>query len=92
MISQSIDNANQGDTIFVRIGTHHENLAIDKTLMLIRESANNTMISANGGEAINTAVNNVTATRFVVQGGNYGIYLQNSFFSDVSTNVMETNA
>jgi len=44
-IQDAIDNADEGDTIFVKEGTHEEHsLVIDKTLILVGEDASTTII------------------------------------------------
>ena len=47
-IQDAIDAADEGDTIFVYGGTYRENLIIDKTLSLVGEDMNNTIIDGGG--------------------------------------------
>jgi len=49
-IQNAIDNASQNDTIYVFNGTYNESIVLDKTLRLIGENKNNTIINA--GEII----------------------------------------
>lgn len=44
-IQSAINAANPGDTIFVRTGIYHENIFVDKTLTLIGEDKDNTIIN-----------------------------------------------
>ena len=46
-IQEGIDNASSGDIIFVYNGTYIENLVIDKTISLIGEDKNSTIIDGN---------------------------------------------
>src|SRR4030067_2055690 len=43
-IESAITNANDGDTIFVKKGTYHKTLTIEKPLSLIGEDSQNTVI------------------------------------------------
>jgi parallel beta-helix repeat protein len=47
-IQDAIDNASDGDTIFVYNGTYYENIIIDKSIDLIGEDTNNTIIQGDG--------------------------------------------
>ncbi len=47
-IQDAIDNASEGDTIFVYNGTYYENIIIDKPINLIGEDTNNTIIRGDG--------------------------------------------
>ena len=46
-IQSAIDNASQGDTIFVKSGTYYETLVINKSINLIGENQESTFIDAN---------------------------------------------
>ena len=43
-IQLGINNANPGDTIFVRNGVYYENIIIEKKITLVGENKNNTII------------------------------------------------
>ena len=47
-IQDAIDNASNGDTVFVYNGTYFENVVIDKTINLIGLGRNNTIINGDG--------------------------------------------
>jgi len=47
-IQEAIDNADFGDTVFVRSGTYSERLYISKSINLIGEDKNNTIIDGSG--------------------------------------------
>lgn len=66
-IQEAINNANPGDTIFVRNGTYHENVFINKSITLTGENREATII--NGGEinsVITIEANNVTVQNFTI--------------------------
>ena len=63
-IQKAIDNASNGDTIFVLSGLYKEKIVIDKSIKLIGSSAKNTTIS--GFYQDNIFTNDVPETNFVV--------------------------
>jgi parallel beta-helix repeat protein len=67
-IQDAIDNAIDGDTVFVYNGTYNqnENIKIDKSISLIGENKFNTIING-GGISIN--VSNVNISGFTIQNG-----------------------
>ena len=67
-IQDAIDNATEGDVIFVFNGTYYENLDINKRITLIGEKKNSTIIDGNKGKyVIYVTEDNVTFTGFTVQ-------------------------
>jgi len=79
-IQEAINNADEGDTIIVKSGTYHEwPIVVNKTLTIIGESLENTIIEGNGEAdvlfqvvASNVAIENFTLQKtdvsFSVQG------------------------
>jgi hypothetical protein len=49
-IQQAINSANNGDTVFVKSGLYNETLAITKSIFLIGEDRNSTIIDARGSQ------------------------------------------
>jgi parallel beta-helix repeat protein len=78
-IESAITNANDGDTIFVKKGTYHETLKIDKPITLIGEDRDTTIIKGILREGIKIPLtithNNVTITGFTLSDGWAGIQL-----------------
>jgi nitrous oxidase accessory protein len=64
-IQGAIDNAHDGDTIFVRNGTYYENLAVNKTISLIGENKHDTFIH---GRGIGTIITIQDTNHVVVMG------------------------
>ena len=48
-IQEGIDNASSGDTVFVYNGTYYENVVVNKTVDLIGEDRDSTIIDSGGG-------------------------------------------
>lgn len=96
-IQWAIDAANAGDTIQVASGTYFEKVRITKSLSLIGEGPENTVITPDGtdGTAIITVVrvqaDNVEIRGFAVKGGTYGIFLWYCSGTLLSNNVMSGN-
>jgi len=69
-IQDAIDDASNGDTVFVYDGTYYENLEVDKSINLIGEDRNTTVIDAGRfGDVIFISANRVTITGFTIQNG-----------------------
>ncbi|MCK4456010.1 MAG: right-handed parallel beta-helix repeat-containing protein [Thermoplasmata archaeon] len=89
-IQGAIDDANPGDTIYVYSGTYYENVRVDKTLSLIGEDRNATIIDGDGtADVLRVFSDWVNVTDFTVTGsgpveGNAGIdlyYVENCHIS-----------
>ena len=66
-IQDAINNASDGDTIFVYSGIYHENIIVDKSIIILGENAEETIIVGNGYEN----VVNITADNAIIK--NFGI-------------------
>ena len=73
-IQQAIDNASDGDTIYIWAGTYYENIIINKSLTIIGNNSVNTIIDGGGnGEVINITEDWVNITGFTIRNsGNRG--------------------
>jgi len=68
-IQEAIDNAVDGDIVFVRAGTYCEHVIVDKMLSLMGEDANTTVVDGGGtGHVIDIVSDNVNFTGFTVRG------------------------
>ena len=76
-IQEAIDYASEGDTIYVKEGTYHENLLINKPLSLIGENVDTTVIDGNPPEGyripIKIQCDNVSVSGFKLLYGYAGI-------------------
>jgi parallel beta-helix repeat protein len=84
-IQAAIDNANAGDTVFVKAGKYAVNLnsmiLINKPLSLIGENPSTTIIDQQplpyGGPSIRIKADNVTVSGFTIQNCDIGILVSN---------------
>jgi parallel beta-helix repeat protein len=74
-ISEAVVNASPGDLVFVREGLYHENVLIDKTLLIKGENSQNTMVigegNINNGNVFTLAASNVTVEGFTIRSIDY---------------------
>ncbi len=67
-IQSAIDNASDGDTVFVFNGTYHEHVFIDKTIQLIGANKNFVIIDGNKiGDVVSIVSDNVYLSGFTIQ-------------------------
>ena len=89
-IQEAINNASSGATIFVRKGTYYEHLVINKTITLIGEDSNSTVIDGyETDNVIHIRANNVTIKSFTVR--NSGMYLYGILVDHYKGNVIINN-
>jgi nitrous oxidase accessory protein NosD len=71
-IQDAVDEANDGDIVFVFSGKYKENIELDKRLSLIGEDKNTTIIDGNQtGCTINLASENTIIKNFTIIGGGF---------------------
>jgi parallel beta-helix repeat protein len=91
-IQDAIDNASDGDTIYVYNGTYKENILIKKILNLVGESRNNVVIDGgNSGNTIKITVNNVSVSSFTIKNGGIGVYIVRSSNQTIYNNKIIDN-
>ena len=95
-IQDAIDDASDGDTIFVYSGTYYENIVINKSINLIGENAKTTIIDGmKKGNVIYVCGNGVHIGNFTIQhgGGGWpgaGIFIYSSD-NVISNNIIRHN-
>jgi len=95
-IQDAIDNASDGDTVFVYNGTYVENLNVNKSINLIGENKNSTVIDANAlAHCIGLVTDGITVNGFTIQNsGSYyddsGIVFNSSYLKIVG-NIIKNN-
>jgi parallel beta-helix repeat protein len=69
-IQNAINAANTNDTVYVYNGTYYEHIVIKKTINLIGEDKNNTIIDGSGHSTIvQISANRVNISRFTIRNG-----------------------
>jgi len=95
-IQDAIYDASDGDAVFVYSGIYGENLIVDKSIQLIGENRNNTVIDGGGeGDVVRITADGVTLSGFTIQnsGGNefdFGVEAQ-SDYNKISGNIIKNN-
>jgi len=93
-IQQAIDAARDGDTIKVTasLSPYSGNLHINKSIKLVGENRNNTIIDGGGeGTCIYVTADNVHICNFTVQNGAWGIHIESSSKCVLKRNNMVNN-
>ncbi len=71
-IQEAIDNASNGDTIYVWAGTYYENVIINKSITLIGNGTKKTTINGSGiGDVIYVTADWVNISGFTITGSGY---------------------
>lgn len=67
-IQEAINNANNGDAVFVKNGTYYEHIVVNKSIALFGENRSNTTIDANGAnDAVLLNANNILISNFTIK-------------------------
>jgi len=67
-IQEAINNANEGDTLFIASNTYYEHVMVNKSISLIGENKETTIIDGNlTGTVLNVTVSNVLISDFTIQ-------------------------
>ncbi|UCE37524.1 MAG: right-handed parallel beta-helix repeat-containing protein [Thermoplasmata archaeon] len=74
-IQEAIDDADSGNTIFVRNGTYYESVVVDVTVTLMGEDKNTTILDGRGiSDVIEITADWVNITDFTITGGGWWPY------------------
>lgn len=100
-IQLAIDNASSGDTVYVYNGLYNETLVINKTIDLIGEDVNNTIINGNlsgnqTGDVVIVTADSVTISGFTIKNGgggdwDAGIDIHNAKHCSIINNNVSSN-
>ena len=92
-IQDAIYAASPGDTIYVYNGTYYENIVVDKTVLLIGEDRNITIIDGKkSGSVLHVTADTVHIIGFTIQNSGEGLFYGNGVFLDYSHgNIIKNN-
>ena len=92
-IKNAIYNATEGDTVFVfdDSSPYYENFSINKSIILIGEDKNTTIIDGEGDDIVLISANNVILSGFTIQNGRFAVRLISSSDSLISENIIKNN-
>lgn len=67
-IQEAVNAANEGDIVFVRIGTYYEHVVVNKTVSLVGEDVSAAIVDGDDtGHVVEVVSNNVNITGFTLQ-------------------------
>jgi len=95
-IQAAINNATDGDTIFVFNGTYYENLVVNKSITLVGQGEEITVIDGGGlGTVVYVTANNVSIGNFTVQNSGFssplsGVSVSSNYVS-VNESILKSN-
>jgi parallel beta-helix repeat protein len=85
-----IDNATAGNTINVPSGTYYENVIINKSISLIGEDKNTTILDGGGtGDVVYISADWVNISEFTLRNGDdHGVYIYSDYNTIISTIIL----
>jgi parallel beta-helix repeat protein len=91
-IQEAINHANTGDTVFVKSGVYHEEVVVNKTVSLIGQDKETTIINASGNDnGIIITSENVTIRGFTVENSaSWGIHVKSSYCVVSGNNIISS--
>ena len=93
-ITSALEHASVNDTIYVYNGTYYENLVIAKSISLIGENRDITIIDGSYRTVVQVTASNVNVSEFTIQNaygsGRAGIWLQ-GHYCNIIENVIKSN-
>ena len=91
-IQDAIDNATNGDTVFVYKGSYPEHIQITKEITLVGETREQTIIIGNySNNMIRIQANNTKIMCFTIKYGRIGIYLVDTSNFTITQNILIDN-
>ena len=96
-IQEAISNATSGDKVLVRVGIYYEHVIVNKSVSLVGEDKDSTIIDGNEtGSVISITANNVSIEGFTIKRSGMrlydsGISVDHSSGNDISHNVITNN-
>jgi len=91
-IKYAIENASDGDTIFVYSGIYYENVIVDKSICLLGEKKNSTIIDGSMNkdkDVICVTTSHVDIEKFTIKNGKNGILIDGDYNVVDKVNIVE---
>jgi parallel beta-helix repeat protein len=89
-IQAAINNATDGEIIFVHKGTYNENIVVNKSVTLLGEDVETTVIDGNGsGTSIRVSAESVSLKNLTIRGGGSNAYESGIFVESSSSNITD---
>jgi parallel beta-helix repeat protein len=89
-ISEALEYAQNGSTIYVFEGTYTEDFTIELSITLVGESKTNTIIDGNGADkVINVEADDVTIKELTIRNGVYNIYCDETDATDIRYSIIK---
>jgi len=89
-IQEAVNNASQGDVVYVLNGTYYEHVILNKSVSLIGENWAKTVIDGSGyGVVIQVSVNDTKISGFTIQNGMSDISLISCCRNNISSNAIK---
>jgi parallel beta-helix repeat protein len=95
-VKAAINAAKPNDTVYVKAGTYHENVIVNRTLSIVGKNSQNTIIDGGGvGNALTITTDYVNVTGFTIRNGstddNDGISVDGANYCNISGNNITNN-
>jgi len=88
-IQDAINNSANGDTVYVYSGVYYENIVVNRTIFLIGENRDTTMIDGGEmGDTVTITSNNVNISNFIIRGGSFSAGSLENFSEDFEYGVV----
>jgi len=90
-IQDAVDNASDGDTVFVYDDSspYNEKIAVNKSILLLGENKDTTIIESSNGTVVRFSVNKVQISGFTIQ--NSGLGTSTGIKASTSNNIISNN-
>jgi parallel beta-helix repeat protein len=91
-IQEAINNASIGATISILAGIYQESIIVNKTVKLLGENKETTIIQMNDTDVVRIVADNVYVSGFTIRNGGDGISLEGSSNCTIANNIIFNNS
>ncbi len=77
-VQKAIDEADDGDTVYVLNGTYHEHIVMKDNVSLVGQDVDKTVLRGNGGKPVVEGANRLVIKNFTIEHGSTGIICKNT--------------